>query len=75
MALTIEHASNYIVVLNYNSWQDTIECVEAIINSTYKNFQIIIIDNKSTNDSEQNILNYLEGNIFPNIENSFFKEK
>ena len=41
----------YIVVLNYNTWQDTIECLESIYKSRYDNYQIILVDNNSNNDS------------------------
>ena len=37
----------YIVLINYNGWEHTIECVESIINNNYKNFKIIIVDNNS----------------------------
>jgi GT2 family glycosyltransferase len=43
----------YIVLLNYNSYNDTIECVESLKKIEYKNYKIIIVDNKSTNDSER----------------------
>ncbi|MEO2082252.1 glycosyltransferase family 2 protein [Leeuwenhoekiella sp.] len=65
----------YVVILNYNSWQDTIECVESLLNSTYKNFQIILLDNKSPNDSEKKIRHYFEGSIDTQINASFFNAK
>ena len=39
------------VILNWNGWQDTIECLHAIENISYRNIQIIVVDNGSTNDS------------------------
>lgn len=36
-----------IILVNYNGSKDTIECIESILKSTYKNFCIIIVDNKS----------------------------
>jgi GT2 family glycosyltransferase len=41
----------YIVILNYNSYEDTIECVKHCKNITYKNYDIIVVDNNSTDDS------------------------
>jgi GT2 family glycosyltransferase len=41
----------YIILVNYNSYIDTIECVESIEDSHYKNLKIIIVDNNSNNDS------------------------
>lgn len=40
-----------IVVLNYLNYKDTIECVQSIFNQNYKNYEIIVVDNGSNNDS------------------------
>jgi GT2 family glycosyltransferase len=45
----------YIILLNYNNWADTIECLESLQCLTYPNYDIIIVDNGSTNDSVKNI--------------------
>jgi GT2 family glycosyltransferase len=42
----------YIVILNWNGWQDTIECVESCGRLTYSDFRIVIVDNGSTDGSE-----------------------
>ncbi len=42
----------YIIILNWNRWQDTIECVESCLKLTYTNFRILIVDNGSTDNSE-----------------------
>lgn len=44
-----------IIILNYNSWEDTIECIESIKDITYPNYSIIIVDNKSCDDSVINL--------------------
>jgi GT2 family glycosyltransferase len=45
----------YIVVLNWNNWRDTIECLESVYQSSYPNFQVICIDNYSTDESIEKI--------------------
>lgn len=40
-----------IIVLNWNSIDDTKKCVASLLKQTYKNFQIVIVDN---NSSEKN---------------------
>lgn len=40
-----------IVVLNFNGWQETIPCIESILDQTYKKFHILLIDNGSKDDS------------------------
>ena len=39
------------VILNWNGWQDTIACLEALKECTYPNKTIVVVDNASTNDS------------------------
>jgi GT2 family glycosyltransferase len=43
--------SVFIIILNFNGYQDTIKCVESLSNILYKNFRIIIVDNNSTDNS------------------------
>jgi GT2 family glycosyltransferase len=38
-------------VLNYNNFKSTSKCIYSILKSNYKNFEILIIDNKSLDDS------------------------
>ncbi|WP_338873223.1 glycosyltransferase family 2 protein [Spirosoma sp. SC4-14] len=58
----------YIIVLNYNGWRDTIACIESILHLDYKNYSIIIVDNNSLDNSVNNIIKYLEGDINPYME-------
>ncbi len=44
-----------VVVLNWNGWQDTIKCVEALLKSSYPRIYIIICDNGSDDDSVKQI--------------------
>lgn len=37
----------YIILLNYNGWSDTIECLNSIHKIDYKNYQTILVDNAS----------------------------
>lgn len=45
-------AEVYIVLVNWNGWQDTIECVESCHKLAYRHFRILIVDNGSTDGSE-----------------------
>jgi GT2 family glycosyltransferase len=51
----------YIIILNYNGWKDTIECLESVLKNDYENYQIIVVDNDSPNNSMEYILNWAEG--------------
>ncbi len=41
----------FIVVLNWNGWLDTIECINSLRRITYNNFRIVICDNNSSDES------------------------
>jgi hypothetical protein len=51
----------YIIILNYNSWKDTIECLESVLKNDYDNYQVIVVDNDSPNNSMEYIINWAEG--------------
>ena len=40
-----------IVIVNYNGWKDTVECLHSLEDITYKNFEVFIVDNASTDQS------------------------
>ena len=40
----------YIIILNYNGWKDTIECLNSL-SCIQEDCKIVLIDNKSTDDS------------------------
>jgi len=44
-----------IILLNYNNWQDTVECVVSLNNSGVNNSNIIIIENCSIDDSVEKL--------------------
>jgi len=52
----------YIVLVNYNAWQDTIECLESLLKLKYPNYQIIVVDNQSKNHSMNNFIDWADGN-------------
>lgn len=42
-----------IIILNYNGWKDTIECLESLKKITYPNYEVLVVDNASKgNDIE-----------------------
>ncbi|ABB33102.1 glycosyl transferase family 2 [Geobacter metallireducens RCH3] len=41
-----------IILLNWNGWRDTVDCVESCRKLDYPNFRIVIVDNGSTDGSE-----------------------
>ncbi len=47
----------FIIILNWNGKEDTIECIESVKLLRYPNFEIVIVDNGSTDSSEDVIKN------------------
>ena len=52
-----------IVILNWNGWEDTIECLESIYQIDYSNYRIVLVDNNSSNGSLLKIKDYCSGKI------------
>jgi hypothetical protein len=47
-----------IIVLNWNGWVDTIECLESINDMQYGNFEVIVVDNASRDESLEEIISW-----------------
>ncbi len=45
-----------IVLVNYNGWEDTLECIESITTYINEKYLIWIVDNSSTDESQEKIL-------------------
>lgn len=50
-----------IVILNWNGWKDTIECLESLSQINYTNQRIVIVDNGSQDESVARIKEYAQG--------------
>jgi GT2 family glycosyltransferase len=44
-----------IVVLNWNGWKDTIACLSSLLKQDYPNFNIVVVDNDSSDESTEKI--------------------
>jgi len=51
-----------IIVVNYNSWPDIQRCLESLIRVNYKNDEIIVVDNGSSDGSVERI-----ASLFPQV--------
>src|SRR5699024_601070 len=52
----------YIVIVNWNGWEDTIECLESLKQLDYPHYSVIVIDNGSSGQSVEEI-----GKRFPEV--------
>lgn len=53
----------YVVLLNWNGWRDTLECLESLLKLDYDNFGVVICDNGSGDDSVKNLLLWSAGKL------------
>src|SRR4030042_327568 len=60
-----------IVVLNYRSWQDIVECLESLYRINYPSYDVIVVDNGSGEDIIQKIVDWAEGRL--PVEAKFFQ--
>ena len=52
-----------IIILNWNGWEDTIECLESIFQIEYTNYTVVLVDNNSQDESIEKIREYSRGEI------------
>jgi len=60
-----------IIILNWNGWKDTIECIESLYQINYHNYDVIVVDNDSKDESLEMIEEFCKGNI--EVKSQFFK--
>ena len=52
-----------ILVLNYNRWRDTVECLESVFRITYPTWRVVVCDNASTDGSLDRIRDWADGRL------------
>ena len=53
----------YIIILNWNDWKCTIECLESIQQLNHSFYRIVLIDNGSSDNSLEQIKAWASGEI------------
>ena len=52
-----------IIILNWNGWKDTIECLESLYQIDYLYYNVIVVDNASSDKSIKMIKEYCRGEL------------
>jgi len=60
-----------VILLNWNGWQDTVECLESLFQINYPSFQVILVDNNSQDNSLDQIRSYCKGEL--TVKSKFFQ--
>lgn len=61
----MQHPKVGIVIVNYNCWDYTVQCLESLLDLDYSNFQAIVVDNCSTDGSLDKIKSWADGGKIP----------
>lgn len=52
-----------IIILNWNGWRDTLECLKSVERLTYPNYEVVLVDNGSVDDSVARIRDWVMGRL------------
>ena len=64
----------YIILLNYNGWKDTLECLESVLKLECPGYQVVVVDNDSPNRSMDHMLSWAKGDTSAMVVNEQLKE-
>lgn len=70
----MKYPSVSIIILNWNGWEDTLECLDSLYDINYSNYEVIIVDNGSEDNSINKIKNYCTKNDLNLIDINYFQE-
>src|SRR6266550_3770056 len=56
-----DHPRVHVLLVNYNGWRDTLECLETVFRLDYPDVRVIVCDNGSTDGSLERIQAWAEG--------------
>lgn len=56
-------AKVYVILLNWNGWEDTIACLESLLHSQYPRFRVVVCDNLSSDGSMEKIKAWANGSL------------
>jgi len=62
-SMTNDDSPTYIIILNWNGWKDTVECLESVFRLKHDNYRVIVCDNASTDGSIEYIKSWAEGQL------------
>lgn len=53
----------YIIIVNWNGWRDTVECLESVMRLEGSYFRVVVCDNASSDDSLKHISDWAGGSL------------
>jgi GT2 family glycosyltransferase len=58
-----------VIILNWNGWRDTIECLESVFRLRGPDFRVVVCDNGSSDESLQKIRQWADGQVMADSQN------
>ena len=52
----------YIILINYNGFKDTVECIQSLKRISYTNYRILVVDNCSPKQPDREDIEYIKEN-------------
>ena len=52
-----------VLLLNWNGWKDTLECLESVLRLNASEFRVVVCDNSSANGSLEKIKDWARGEL------------
>ncbi len=53
----------YVVLLNWNGWRDTIDCLESLFASRFSRLRVVVCDNASRDGSLERVAAWAQGQL------------
>ena len=53
----------YILILNWNGWHDTLECLESVFRNDHTDYHVVVCDNNSSDNSVERITAWADGEL------------
>ena len=72
LAAALGSPSVAIVILNYNGWRYTVECLESLGHLDYPSWWVVLVDNCSSDDSVEQLRAWARGEV--RVESPYLKE-
>src|SRR5579862_35577 len=56
-----------VLLLNWNGWRDTLECLESVLKLDYPRMTVVLCDNASTDESVREVREWARGASIPDL--------
>lgn len=64
-----------VILLNWNGWRDTLECLDSLFKSNHSDFSVIVCDNASSDDSVAEITQWASRSLRPEAFATYSKKQ